>query len=58
MILILLCMMGRFQKHSDNEPGTHPRYVSQAMEQILAAATPNLSYKVGPDSKVYIYTYI
>eukprot|EP00041_Stephanoeca_diplocostata_P033144 m.1086734 g.1086734 ORF g.1086734 m.1086734 type:complete len:366 (+) comp24280_c0_seq21:135-1232(+) len=41
----------RFIKFSDDQPGTHPRFIAYAMEEALTASRPNLSYKVGPDSK-------
>ena len=44
-----------FQRHSDNEPGTHVSFVAKAMEQIMKDAQPELSYKVGPDSKAAPY---
>ena len=44
-------LVEKFVKFSDAEPGTHPRYIAAAMEEILACERPNLSYKVGPDSK-------
>eukprot|EP00050_Salpingoeca_kvevrii_P019244 m.84021 g.84021 ORF g.84021 m.84021 type:complete len:414 (-) comp8327_c0_seq1:108-1349(-) len=41
----------RFLEYSEEQPGTHPRYVAKAMEEAMTAETPKTSYKVGPDSK-------
>jgi len=41
-----------FTKFSDEQPGTHPRYVALAMESAMSAASPPLRYRVGIDSKI------
>lgn len=45
-------LVDKFLKFSEDQPGTHPRYIAAAMEEALTATTPNNSYKVGIDSKV------
>jgi len=41
-----------FTKFSEEQKGTHPRYVALAMEEAMRAGTPPLRYKVGVDSKI------
>jgi len=41
-----------FTQFSEEQKGTHPRYVALAMETALRAGTPLLRYRVGVDSKV------
>jgi len=41
-----------FTKFSEEQKGTHPRYVALAMEEALRAHTPFLRYRVGVDSKI------
>jgi len=45
-------LLDAFTKFSDEQPGTHPRYVAYAMEEAMTAGIPSLRYKVGFDSKV------
>jgi NAD(P)-dependent dehydrogenase (short-subunit alcohol dehydrogenase family) len=41
-----------FTKFSEEQKGTHPRFVALAMETALRAGNPLLRYRVGVDSKV------
>jgi NAD(P)-dependent dehydrogenase (short-subunit alcohol dehydrogenase family) len=48
-------LVDTFLKFSEDQPGTHPRYIAKAMEDALTAGRPNSSYKVGIDSNVSPY---
>jgi len=41
-----------FTKFSEEQPGTHPRFVALAMETAMRAGSPLLRYRVGVDSKI------
>jgi hypothetical protein len=44
-------MTERVVEFIKNEPGTHPRFIAQAMERAMLAHRPPLRYKVGVDSQ-------